>query len=69
MLKKMPGLDKSKEDSRSITTIQVKSKCEPQLKYYKNVNCNRKTTTMQSREEGGRRKLPTATEPRYFVQW
>ena len=26
MLKKMPGLDKSKEDSRSITTIQVKVK-------------------------------------------
>ena len=23
MLKKMPGLDKSKEESRSITTIQV----------------------------------------------
>ena len=40
MLKKMPGLDKSKEDSRSITTIQVKSKFETQLKYYKSLNCN-----------------------------
>ena len=61
MLKKMPGLDKSKEDSRSITTIQVKSKSEPHLKKL----CN---NAIQGR--GGKEKTPNSNgaQVRYLVR-
>ena len=50
MLKKMPGLDKSKEESRSITTIQVRSSKCFQLKDYNN--------KIQGR--GGKEKTPNS---------
>ena len=39
MLKKMPGLDKSKEESRSITTIQVGLSQMPKMLYNNNLGC------------------------------
>ena len=50
MLKKMPGLDKSKEESRSITTIQVRSS--------KVFNLKTLTTKIQGR--GGKEKTPNS---------